>query len=115
MKKVMILSVVALTLSLGMPQLLQATNVKSDASVTQQKDVKYAEITVDQIPEAVSKALEKDYVGYKTDRVFLGDDGTYKLEISKGDNKSVLFFTDKGELLKSEKAVNNIKTEVPMK
>lgn len=103
MKKVMILPAAALTICLALPQVSQSAKVQNDVATTQQKEVKYAEITVDQIPEAVNKTLAKDHAGFKTDKVFKGDDGTYKLEVSKGDYKSVLFFNEQGQLLKSEK------------
>lgn len=109
MKKVMILSAVALALCLAMPQVSQATNVQNDVAVIQNKEAKYTEITVDQVPEAVSKAVAKDYAGFKTDNVFKGDDGTYKLAVSKSEHKMVLFFSEDGKLIKSEKA--SAKTE----
>ena len=104
MKKIMILPVIALTFGLAMPQLSQATNVQNEFAVTQEKDVKYTEITEDQVPEAVSKALEKDYAGHKIDKAFKGDDGTYKLAVSKSEHKMVLFFSEDGKLIKSKKA-----------
>jgi hypothetical protein len=112
MKKVMILSAVALAFCLAMPQVSHATNVQNDVAVIQNKDVKYTEITVDQVPEAVSKAVAKDYAGFKTDNVFKGDDGTYKLAVSKSENKMVLFYSEDGKLVKSEKA-NAMKPEKP--
>ena len=105
MKKVMILSAaVALILCLGMPQLSQASKSQNDVALVQYENVKYTEITTDQVPEAVSKAVAKDYAGFKTDQAFKGDDGTYKLAISKGTDKLVLFYSANGELIKSEKA-----------
>lgn len=120
MKKVMILSAIALTLCLAMPQSSYAKETKSDVAVIQNKDVKYTEITADQIPEAVSKALAKDYAGFKTDNVFKGDDGSFKLAVSKADHKMVLFYNADGKLLKSEKAdamkpAENPGSEKPMK
>jgi hypothetical protein len=107
----MILPAAALAICLALPQISQATNVQNDVAVTQQKEVKYTEITADQIPEAVSTTLAKDYNGFKTDNVFLGDDGTYKLVVSKGTDKSVLFFSGKGELIKAEKASDKANSE----
>ncbi len=112
MKKVMILSAVALTVCMAMPQLSQATNVPNDLALIQNKDVKYTEITADQIPEAVSKTFAKDYVGFKTDNAYKGDDGTYKLVVSKLENKMDLLFSEDGKLIKSEKA-GDVKLEKP--
>lgn len=103
MKKVMILPAAALTICLALPQVSHSAKIQNDVAMTEQKEVKYTEITVDQIPEAVNKALAKNHAGFKTDKVFKGDDGTHKLVVSKGEMKHVLFFNDKGELLKSEK------------
>ena len=36
------------------------------------------------------------------DKAFLGDDGNYKVKVSMGDLKYVLFYTAKGELIKLE-------------
>ncbi len=103
MKKVMILSAVSLMLSLATPPLAEAMSLKSENSIMQEQEVKYQEITVADIPEAVSATLTKDYADYTVDKAFRGDDGTYKVAVSKGDVKGVLFFNDKGLFLKSEK------------
>ncbi len=103
MKKVMILSAVSLMLSLATPQLAEAMSVKNENSIMQVQEVKYQEITVADIPEAVSATLTKDYANYTVDKAFRGDDGTFKVAVSKDDVKEVLFFNDKGLLLKAEK------------
>ena len=120
MKRIMILPAAVLTICLALPQFSQAT-IRTDAVVaTQQKDIKYTEITADQLPEAVSKALAKGYVGFKTDKAYQGDDGTFKVKVSKGDDMSVLFYKENGELIKSEKTSDKAKLdkanpEKPMK
>lgn len=103
MKKVMILSAAALMISLAMPQFTEATTVQYENTIMQVKEVQYEEITVADLPEVVSAAITKDYAGYTTDKVFLGDDGTYKLAVSKEDVKEVLFYDAKGVLIKAEK------------
>lgn len=108
----MILSAIALTFCMAMPQLSQATNVPNDLALIQNKDVKYTEITVDQIPEAVSKTVAKDFAGFKTDKAYKGEDGTFKLAVSKLENKMDLLFSADGKLLKNEKAVD-LKLEKP--
>ena len=103
MKKVMILSAAALMISLAMPQFAEAANVQNENAIMQVKEVQYQEITVADIPEAVSAAIAKDYAGYTTDKAFMGEDGTFKVAVSKGDVKEVLFFDAKGGLIKAEK------------
>ena len=56
-------------------------------------------------------ALAKDYAGFETDKAFRGDDGTYKVNVSKGDDKLVLFYSSKGALIKSGKATAKAKSE----
>ena len=113
MKRIMMLPAVALTICLALPQFSQATTVKNEVVAVEEKDVKYTEITVDQLPQAVSDAIAKDFVGFKTDKALKGDDGSFKVKVSKGDDKSVLFYSANGELVKSEKATDNAKAEKP--
>lgn len=103
MKKVMILSAAALMLSLAMPQFAEANNVQNNNSMTQVLEVQYQEITVADLPEAVSTTLTKDYAGYTTDKVFLGNDGNYKVAVSKDEVEEVLFFDATGVFVKAEK------------
>src|SRR5665648_1077359 len=82
MKKVMILSAAALMISLAMPQFTEATTVQNENTMIQVKEVQYQEITVADLPEVVSATITKDYAGCTTDKVFFGDDGTFKVAIS---------------------------------
>jgi len=100
MKKLMILSAAAMAIFFAMPQLAEATTIQNNITVTQEKAVKYQEITAASLPAPVTAALTKDYAGYAIDRVFLGDDGTYKIAVSKEAVKSIVLFTSKGELIK---------------
>ena len=104
MKKVMILSAAALMLSLAMPQFVAATNVQNESTMNQALEVQYQEITVADLPAAVSASIKKDYAGYKTDKVFLGNDGNYKVAVSKAEVKSDLIFDAKGVFVKAEKS-----------
>jgi len=111
MKRIMILPAAVLTICMALPQFSQATILPTEVVATQQMDIKYTEITADKLPQAVSQALEKDYAGFKTDKVYQGDDGTFKVKVSKGEDKSVLFYNGNGELTKSEKASDKAKLE----
>ena len=100
MKKLMILSAAAMAIFFAMPQFAEASTTQNSITVTQQKAVKYTEITAATLPEAVTGILTKDYVGYSVDKLFQGDDGTFKITLHKDAVKTVLLFTSKGELIK---------------
>jgi len=100
MKKLIILSAAAMAIFLAMPQIAEATSTQYNITVTQEKAVKYQEITAATLPAPVTATLTKDYAGYAIDKVFLGDDGTYKVIVSKEAVKTILLFTNKGELIK---------------
>ena len=93
-------SKLALAIFLAMPQLAEATTVQNITSVSQTKAVKYTEITAAEIPVAVTATLTKDFVGYAIDKIYQGDDGTFKLAVHKAAVKSELLFSSKGELIK---------------
>jgi hypothetical protein len=103
MRKIIILSASALAIFLAMPQMSKATTVQNEITVIQDKAVKYQESTPANLPEPVIKSLTKDYAGYTIDKVFLGDDGTCKVIVSKGTAKNVVFFDARGEFVKIEK------------
>ena len=111
MKKVMILSAAALMLSLAMPQFAEATNVQNSSTLIQVQQVKYQDVTVADIPEAVSTTIKKDYAGYTIDKAFKGSDGTYKVAVTKVDVKEVLFFDAQGGFIKAEKSA--VKASAP--
>ncbi len=98
MKKLMILSAAAMAIFFAMPQFAEATTIQNNITVTQA--VKYTEITAATLPEAVSAAFAKDYAGYAIDKIFQGDNDTYKLVVRKDGVSSELIFTSKGELVK---------------
>jgi len=100
MKKLMILSAAAMAIFFAMPQFAEATTIQNDVTVSQEKAVKYSEITAADLPAAVTASLTKDYAGYAIDKVFLGDNGTFKVNVSKEAVKTTLIFSNKGELIK---------------
>ena len=103
MRKIMILSAAALAIFLAMPQLAEAATVQNATSVIQEKIVKYQEVAPATLPEAITKTLAKDYAGYVIEKAFLGDDGTYKVAVAKGDVKNAVFFSATGDFIKTEK------------
>ena len=100
MKKLMILSAAALAIFLAMPQLAEATTVQNMTSVSQTKAVKYQEVAATALPEVINAALAKDYAGFAIDKAFQGDDGSFKVILSKDATKTTLLFSSKGELIK---------------
>jgi len=100
MKKLMILSAAAMAIFFAMPQFAEATTIQNDITVSQEKAVKYSEITAADLPVAVTTTLTQNYAGYAIDKVFLGDDGTFKVAVSKESVKTILLFSGKGELIK---------------
>ena len=101
-KKMMILSVILVASFLAMAPASFATQVKSGSVTIQDEEVKFQEISVDEIPASVKDALSKDYDGYTIDKAYKGDDGSYKLNVSLGDVLYVLLYDETGKLLKVE-------------
>ncbi|MEN6455141.1 MAG: hypothetical protein ABFD10_12860 [Prolixibacteraceae bacterium] len=101
MKKVFyLLSAVAITLGMTMPQEANARSNENDLVIAQ--DVNYQEIPKENVPATVTESLGKDYSGYMIDKAYLGDDGSYKLDVSHGDVKYTLYYKENGELIKVE-------------
>ena len=102
MRKIMILSAAALAIFLAMPQFAEASTVKN-ATSTIQKTVKYQDISPASLPEAVTKSIVKDYAGFAIATASLGDDGSFKVAITNGETKNLVFYNEKGEFVKIEK------------
>ena len=100
MKKSIILSAAAMAIFFAMPQFAEATTIQNDITVSQEKAVKYTEITAATLPETITATLTKDFVGYSVDKIFQGDDGTFKIALHKEAVKTTLLFSSKGELIK---------------
>ena len=132
MKKVMILAVVAALFGISAPTFAQVPG-SSQPSSTQEDDREQStqpsapasvpgteaeksegthesmasqyttEVKVADIPAAITRSLNEKYPGFKTDKALLGTDGTYKVKVSKGEDKQVLFFDARGEAIKIQK------------
>lgn len=68
----------------------------------QDKEVIYKEIEVKDIPESVNEAFKEYFVDYQINKVYKSNEGSYKLEVSREDIQYILFYNEKGELLKVE-------------
>ncbi|MGV8090897.1 MAG: hypothetical protein AB2L24_03375 [Mangrovibacterium sp.] len=101
MKKVLyVLSAVVIILGMTMPQMVTANSAQNDVVVGQ--EVNYQEIPKENVPQTVTESLERDYSGYQIDKAYLGDDGSYKLDISQADVKYTIYYKENGELIKVE-------------
>ncbi|WP_163398375.1 hypothetical protein [Flavobacterium fluviatile] len=60
----------------------------------------YKEIKAEEVPEAVTKALETAYPGAKLEKVFVNEKKEYKLEIAVGDQKATVYSDANGNWLK---------------
>ena len=104
MKKVIILSAAIMAFSFVTPQVAKAMKLQNEMTVGQDKDKddKFKEIKVTELPEAVTKSISTAYTGSKIDKAYLGEDNSYKVKVSMGELKYNLFYDAKGELIKVE-------------
>ncbi len=60
----------------------------------------YKEIKAEEVPEAVTKALETAYPGAKLEKAFVNEKKEYKLEIAVEDQKATVYSDANGNWLK---------------
>lgn len=101
MKRRMIITAAALVFGLGASEALFAETTTKTAIVVQD-DVKYDEISTDELPEDVNTSIQEGYGDYTVSQAYKGGDGTYKAKLEKGDEKISVFFNEQGEFLKIE-------------
>jgi hypothetical protein len=75
------------------------TSTESQGTVVSQ----YSEVKAIDLPAAVTRALNEKHPGYKTEKAFIGKDGTYKIKVSKGEENQTLFLDARGEAVKMQK------------
>ena len=102
MKRAIILSAAVMAFSFATPQLSKAMKVYNQMAVTQDKDDKFKEIKVEELPDAVTKSIANAYTGSKIDKAYRNEDNSYKVKIAMGELKYMLFYDAKGELIKVE-------------
>ena len=98
----MILTAAVVAISFATPQVSNAMKAQNQMAVVDDKDDKYKEIKVEELPEAVSKSITTAYTGYTIDKAFRGEDNSYKVKVAMGDLKYHLFYDAQGELIKVE-------------
>ncbi|SFW33972.1 hypothetical protein SAMN02927921_01231 [Sinomicrobium oceani] len=57
----------------------------------------FTEISADEVPSAITEALERDYAGASIDKAYKNEAKEYKLEISMGEQSGVLYANENGE------------------
>ena len=79
---------------------MNATSVETEATVeeeaaaTAQDQDTYQEIAVEELPEAVSAAVEKSYPTASIDKAYINDEQQYKLQVSLNDGTVGTLFAD---------------------
>ena len=102
MKRLVILAIAVAVFGLATPQMSRASQPFDKTVVMQNKEVKYTEIKSEDLPEAVTNSIAKDYSGYAVDEAYKGDDGSYKVLVSNKTTKYTLFYGKDGNLIKVE-------------
>ncbi|RAV27736.1 hypothetical protein [Sinomicrobium soli] len=93
MKKILLAS----ALILGGFAAHAVTTVESNDAVVVINQEEFTEITVDEVPEAVTEALERDFAGATIDKAYTNEAKEYKLEITMGEQTGVLYANENGE------------------
>ena len=101
MKKILIVSAVALMCSMSISTSVSAANIVSETSLVKE-DVKYEEVKAEELPTAVQTALAELYSDCKILESFIGNDGSYKVNLSNAEGDIAAYFDIKGEFVKQE-------------
>ncbi len=54
----------------------------------------FAEVTIEELPEAVTEALATDHPGTAISKAYMNEDSQYKLEVAKEDGTTVELYAD---------------------
>ncbi len=100
MKKILILTATALVLGLSVPQYVSAKTSRD--LQTAADEVKYTEIKVADLPDAVFNAIDQDYSGYTIEKAYIGTDGNYKVAVKNDKEEKVLYYSKDGEMVKKD-------------
>ena len=101
MKKGMIMTAAVIVLGISLLSGVMAENTNQNVVVAQQ-EVQYEKMNVEDLPEAVTQAISEGYADYTLSEAYMGTDGSYKVKLTKGDEKVKVFFNASGEFLKIE-------------
>ncbi len=93
MKKLFITAVFALGSLTAFAQEEQATDAQEAATETVAQD-SFAEITLEEVPEAVTTMIETNYPGATINKAHKNEENQYKLEVSLEDGTSGALIVD---------------------
>ena len=79
-----------------------ANNIQIRYTIIQYQKATYKQILFAEIPKPIEEAFSREFSGYKANRAFKGDDGTFKITVSFGNRRGTFVFNKKGEILKVE-------------
>lgn len=71
-----------------------AVEAETSVEATAQEQDTYKEITVEELPEAVSSAVSKSYPTATINKAYMNDASQYKLEVSLQDGTAGTLYTD---------------------
>jgi hypothetical protein len=54
----------------------------------------YTEVAVDELPDAIKTALERDYAGAEVNKAYINEEGEYKLEVTLSDDTTQELYVD---------------------
>lgn len=95
------MSVVVVLSSLSIPTFVSAGNLVSEINLVQE-DVRYEELKSEELPQMVQTALAESYSDFAILKSFIGNDGSYKIILSKPEGNIAVYFSAKGEFEKQE-------------
>lgn len=103
MKRKMIYVVAVVTLLITTPMLSMANSAETiPAPNTETEKITYEQVDKAQIPDVISETISEKFKDYSVDNFYLGSDETYKVEVSKSDEKWAIFFDSEGKFSKKE-------------
>ncbi len=70
--------------------------------LVQDQDVTWEEMKIEDIPEVVDKSFKEYFADYTVKKAYISNKGSYKLEVSREEIHYILFYNEKGELIKVE-------------
>ncbi|WP_339736306.1 hypothetical protein [uncultured Sunxiuqinia sp.] len=101
MKKGMIMTAAVIVLGISMPSGVMAESTNQTMQIAQE-EVQYEKMNVEDLPEAVTQAISEGYADYTLSEAYMGTDGSYKVKLTKEEEKIAVFFNASGEFLKIE-------------
>ncbi len=102
MKRKMKYAIALFCLAMAAPLAIMANPISTGVYENEATEVTYQEVATDQIPEQIATTISEKFTDYSIDKFYAGSDETFKVEISKGDEKWAVFFDSEGKFSKKE-------------